>query len=100
MHPVEDQTICKSIEKKHATFKTPPNGKMLDNKGLLSKTHLDPKLVQVAQLFVQDLINRARLEVQRKNPEQVITRFRGTFFNSISRMWQNINMNSINFISF
>ena len=72
MHPVEDQTICKSIEKKHATFKTPPNGKMLDNKGLLSKTHLDPKLVQVAQLFVQDLINRARLEVQRKNPEQVI----------------------------
>ena len=71
MHPVEDQTICKSIEKKHATFKTPPNGKMLDNKGLLSKTHLDPKLVQVAQLFVQDLINRARLEVQRNNPEQV-----------------------------
>ena len=68
MHPVEDQTI----EKKHATFKTTPNGKMLDNKGLLSKTHLDPKLVQVAQLFVQDLINRARLEVQRKNPEQVI----------------------------
>ena len=98
MHPVEDQTICKSIEKKHATFKTPPNGKMLDNKGLLSKTHLDPKLVQVAQLFVQDLINRARLEVQRKNPEQVI--ILQLDFISNSSIWQNINMNSINLISF
>lgn len=46
------------------------NGNLITENGLLSKANLDPKLVQVAQLFVQDLINRARVEVQRKNPEQ------------------------------
>ena len=48
------------------------NGNLITENGLLSKANLDPKLVQVAQLFVQDLINRARVEVQRKNPEQQV----------------------------
>ena len=52
-----------------ASFK---NGNLIKENGLLSKANLDPKLVQVAQLFVQDLINRARVEVQRKNPEQQV----------------------------
>ena len=52
-----------------ASFK---NGNLITENGLLSKANLDPKLVQVAQLFVQDLINRARVEVQRKNPEQQV----------------------------
>ena len=46
--------------------------KMTDKNGFISKGNLDPKLIQVAQLFVQDLINRARMEVERKNPEQQV----------------------------
>jgi len=60
-------SICASATHTKASFK---NGNLITENGLLSKANLDPKLVQVAQLFVQDLINRARVEVQRKNPEQ------------------------------
>ena len=63
MYPLEE-TVC--IER-NAAFK---GDKFIEKNGLLSKSNLDPKLVQVAQLFVQDLINRARLEVQRKNPQE------------------------------
>ena len=44
------------------------NGLMAPEKSLLKhhKEELDPKLLQAAQLFVQDLLVRAKIEAQKK----------------------------------